>query len=111
LSVTKFTINISAFKSYERTLQIFLKLSKYFSFQVENGVGKLVHVIHVNIYQVHHQTPLSLVVVPICSCLFAIVAVGSGIFVWLAFKRNLAVETADFDFRYNHKHLINKLKD
>ena len=37
-------------------------------------------------------------VVPICSCLFAIVAIGSGIFVWLAFKRNLAVETADFDF-------------
>ena len=49
-------------------------------------------------FQVHHQTPLSLVVVPICSCLFAIVAIGSGVFVWLAFKRNLAVEIADFDF-------------
>lgn len=65
---------------------------------VDNVISKVVQVVHVNIYQVHHQTPLSLVVVPICSCLIAIVAVGSGIFVWLAYKRNLAVETADFDF-------------
>jgi hypothetical protein len=38
------------------------------------------------------------VVVPICSCLIAIIAVGSGVFVWMNYKKNLAVETADFDF-------------
>ncbi len=54
--------------------------------------------IHVNIYDVHKQTPIAFVVIPVCSALAAAVVVATGVFAFLSYKRNLSVEIADFDF-------------
>ena len=50
-------------------------------------------------YDVPSRTPVSLIVIPMCSGLIAVVACITGIFAFLTFKRNMTgLETADFDF-------------
>lgn len=65
---------------------------------LDNGISRNITLLHVNIYEVHHQVPLSFVVIPISCTLLAIVASGLGFFLFHTFKVNMAVETADFDF-------------
>lgn len=64
----------------------------------DNGISKKIMLIHINVYDVQHQTPLSIVVIPISCSLLAILAIGTGGMMVYAVKRNIAVETADFDF-------------
>ncbi len=71
---------------------------------VDNGISKEIKVIHVNVYDVHHQTPISIVVLPIACSLFAIIALAGGVILVVTFQRNLAVETADFDFTSPDEH-------
>ena len=53
----------------------------------------------INVYDVPSRTPVSLIVIPMCSGLIAVVACITGIFAFLTFKRNMTgLETADFDF-------------
>ena len=66
--------------------------------QTANGVSIHRQLIPIHIYAVHHQLPLSLVVIPVCSAMAALVAFAAGVFAFLTFKRNMSVETADFDF-------------
>ena len=50
-------------------------------------------------YDVPSRTPVSLIVIPMCSGLIAVVACITGVFAFMTFKRNMTgLETADFDF-------------
>lgn len=67
-------------------------------FILSNGVSRIRRLVHVNVYDVHKQMPISFVVVPIISILAASVACVAGIFAFVTLRRNLSVEIADFDF-------------
>jgi len=66
---------------------------------VDNTLDHMVKQVGINVYDVPSRTPVSLIVIPMCSGLIAVVACITGIFAFLTFKRNMTgLETADFDF-------------
>jgi len=65
---------------------------------VSNDVSSHLEVVAVSIYEVASQLPLSIVIIPVTAGMAAVILLISGIGVYTAFKSNLAVEVADFDF-------------
>lgn len=65
---------------------------------VSNDVSTHMEVIPVTIYEVAHQLPLFIVIIPVASSIFVVILLISGIALYTSFKRNLTIEVADFDF-------------
>lgn len=66
---------------------------------IDNVLNHIVKQVGINVYDVPSRTPVSLIVIPMCSGLIAVIACISGVFVFMTFKRNMTgLETADFDF-------------
>jgi len=66
---------------------------------VDNVLNHEVKQVGINVYDVPSRTPVSLIVIPMCSGLIAVVACITGVFAFMTFKRNMTgLETADFDF-------------
>lgn len=72
---------------------------------VSNGLTVHRQIIHVNIYEVYPQVPVSFVLVPVFSTIVVVAFIIFGVYTFIRYQRNLAVEIADFDFNYREETL------
>ena len=72
---------------------------------VDNDISKEVRVFTINMYNSTHVPPIAIVALPISCSLLGIFFIGLGSVMLYNFRRNVAVETADFDFNSPEKQL------
>ena len=72
---------------------------------VNNEISKEVRVFTINMYNSTHVPPITIVALPISCSLLGIFFIGFGSVMLYNFRRNVAVETADFDFNSPEKQL------
>jgi len=72
---------------------------------IDNEISKEVRVFTINMYNSTHVPPITIVAMPISCSLLGIFFVVLGSILLYNFKRNVAIETADFDFNTTEKQL------
>jgi len=65
---------------------------------VSNHVSTHMEVIPVTVYEVAHELPLFIVIIPVVAAIVVVILIITGIAVYANLRRNLRIEVADFDF-------------